>query len=51
MKSNITSINKMMKNFDEELKSLLLNDLKTNKTNSKTNNTINYSNQNKSRFE
>lgn len=50
MKSNISSINKMIKNFDKELKSLLMNDLKINKTNTKNNGTLSFSNQNKLRL-
>lgn len=47
MKTNLPSINKMIKNFDKELKSLLLNDLKISKINLKSTNTLNFSSPNK----
>ncbi len=50
MKSNLTSINKMIKNFDKELKELLTTELKINKANSKKVNTLSFISQNKLRF-
>lgn len=50
MKSNLPSINKMIKNFDKELKSLLEKELKLSKINTKPNNSLNFSSQNKLRF-
>lgn len=43
MKSNLSSINKMIKNFDKELKKLLTNELEINKVNSKKTNSISFS--------
>lgn len=47
MKSNLSSINKMInkmiKNFDKELKKLLTNELEINKVNSKKTNNLSFS--------
>lgn len=50
MKNNISSINKMIKSFDKELKELLTSELEINKVNSKKINSLNFSSQNKLRF-
>lgn len=42
MKSNLSSINKMIKNFDKELKKLLTNELEINKINSKKKNSLSF---------
>lgn len=43
MKSNLSSINKMIKNFDKELKKLLTNELEINKANSKKTHSLSFS--------
>ncbi len=50
MKSNLSSINKMIKNFDKELKKLLTNELEINKANPKKTNNLNFSSKNKLGF-
>lgn len=50
MKTNLPSVDKMLKKFDEELKALLLNDLKISKVNAKQSNNLSFSTQNKLRF-
>lgn len=50
MKTNLPSVDKMLKKFDEELKALLLNDLKISKVNLKQNNDLSFASKNKLRF-
>ncbi|WP_419801272.1 hypothetical protein [Mucilaginibacter sp.] len=50
MKTNLPSVNKMLKKFDAELKALLLSDLKVSKVNIKPANNISFASQNKLRF-